>query len=535
MKTPLALAVAALLAACGGGNPDQSAGDSHSMQLAQSAVMRQTASTPSATALNDFIASAWRDGESEIRLAQLAVQRATSNEVQGFAQRMITDHTLVDQRLQQLAQQLGVTLPADAAASADATFAQLSSLSGNEFDRAYMADNVTTHDRDVAAFRTQALQIQEALVAQQGQQGTAQTSQPSSQALTAAAALVDAVLPLLQLHLTAAGEIQNLLDPNAFLANAYQDGLAEIALAQLAQQNATSTDVRSFAQRMIDDHTRVNNQLRALAEAKAATLPTAPSAAQQAARDDLARFTGTDFDRAYMDMNVVAHAKDIFAARRQSQNGTDTAVRAAALAALPTFIEHFFQALTTDRSLTPSFLYSAAQDGKAEIAFSTLALVKSQNASVQSFAQRMITDHGAANLQAAQLAQQAGKALPTELSPQQQAVYIELYAASASSFDGRYMSYNVQAHRQDVLDATTQSQQSADAPSRTLATALLPVLQQHLALAEQVQMTVQQASSQSGSATGTSNGNTGTGASGTTAPSGAGSASVMPAPVTSMP
>ena len=58
------------------------------------------------------------------------------------------------------------------------------------------------------------------------------------------------------------------VESSTFLANAYQDNALELALSELAVQKASDSDVRAFAQRMIDDHTQAINEIRQLAQEK---------------------------------------------------------------------------------------------------------------------------------------------------------------------------------------------------------------------------------------------------------------------------
>jgi predicted outer membrane protein len=240
MKKFTMLVVAASLAACGGGNGTANLGGTAST-LPDSAVVTG-ASTESMDSAQ-FIADAWRDSQSEISLSQLALQRASDERVKKFAQTMIDQHTVLNQQLAGLAQGKNITLPSEPTADQASDTARLTAASAADFDRIYMQINVAVHEKDLAAFRLQAKQGSDADIRK----------------------LADAVVPLLQLHLMAAEDLNGILDPNAFLTGAYQDGLAEIQLAQLALQKATNADVKAFAQRMIDDHTQANSKIAALA------------------------------------------------------------------------------------------------------------------------------------------------------------------------------------------------------------------------------------------------------------------------------
>jgi putative membrane protein len=102
-----------------------------------------------------FIREAAEGGMAEMELGRLAVQKASSDDVKRFGQRMIDDHSKASENLKDVASSLGINLPQHLSAKDEATKDRLSKLSGDEFDKAYMRDMVKNHKADVAAFRTQ--------------------------------------------------------------------------------------------------------------------------------------------------------------------------------------------------------------------------------------------------------------------------------------------------------------------------------------------------------------------------------------------
>jgi putative membrane protein len=108
-----------------------------------------------------FILMAAQGNNAEIQTSQLALDRSESEEVRQFAQRMIQEHTLANQQLQQIVAEYGVTLPADPGPLNQAIAEQLSQLSGTEFDRAYMGAQANAHLRTIGLYQTQIQQGQE--------------------------------------------------------------------------------------------------------------------------------------------------------------------------------------------------------------------------------------------------------------------------------------------------------------------------------------------------------------------------------------
>src|SRR5262245_45222890 len=100
----------------------------------------------------EFLANAARGGALEVQLGNLATQKASSNDVKQFGERMATDHSQLGQKLQQLASSLGVTLPPDLKPEQQALVSRLEKLSGKTFDREYMKEMVKDHAKDVSDF-----------------------------------------------------------------------------------------------------------------------------------------------------------------------------------------------------------------------------------------------------------------------------------------------------------------------------------------------------------------------------------------------
>ena len=103
-----------------------------------------------------FLKGAAEDNLAEVKLGQLAEQRAASDSVKQFGKRMATDHQKAFDELKQLASQKGVQVPTDLDRSHQRLYDRLSKMNGADFDRAYMKEMVKDHDRDVKAFRREA-------------------------------------------------------------------------------------------------------------------------------------------------------------------------------------------------------------------------------------------------------------------------------------------------------------------------------------------------------------------------------------------
>ncbi|HUH59423.1 MAG TPA: DUF4142 domain-containing protein [Candidimonas sp.] len=137
---------------------------------------------------------------------------------------------------------------------------------------------------------------------------------------------------------TAAQELDG--DDKDFLENAAQSGHAEIEGSKMAQSKAMSPEVKAFAQQMIDDHTRVSEELAALAKTKGYTPPTEPSIVQ---RTKLKALSAMDdgFDESYADqIGVEAHEDAVEMFKEAAADAEDPDIKAFAAKTLPALEKH---------------------------------------------------------------------------------------------------------------------------------------------------------------------------------------------------
>jgi len=136
-----------------------------------------------------------------------------------------------------------------------------------------------------------------------------------------------------------------------FATKAAQGGMAEVELGKLATQQASSDAVKQFGQRMVDDHSKANDELKQVASSKGIMLPSGLDKKDQTLKDRLSKLHGTAFDSAYMKAMVADHKKDVAEFRKASQNLQDTDLRAFASKTLPTLEDHLKMATDIERPM----------------------------------------------------------------------------------------------------------------------------------------------------------------------------------------
>lgn len=130
-----------------------------------------------------------------------------------------------------------------------------------------------------------------------------------------------------------------------FVDFAAQTDMAEANLGQLAQDNASSQDVKDYGQMLATDHTNDFSQLHAAAQSATLTVPDAiDSAHNKAMITPYQKLKGTAFDRHYIRDMVAGHTKAIAVYKKEATNAQNDALKTYAQAALPTLQKHLDQA-----------------------------------------------------------------------------------------------------------------------------------------------------------------------------------------------
>jgi putative membrane protein len=150
-------------------------------------------------------------------------------------------------------------------------------------------------------------------------------SKESSSSTTAAKATTDKTKPAASTSSTVAKQDHD------FMMNAAKGGMMEVHMGQMAEKQGQSADVKKLGARMVADHTKVNNQLMTLAQAKGVKLDT---------RHKMDKIDAANFDQMWLVSMVKDHQKDVAAFQTEAKSGADPELKAFASKNLPTLQKH---------------------------------------------------------------------------------------------------------------------------------------------------------------------------------------------------
>lgn len=150
----------------------------------------------------------------------------------------------------------------------------------------------------------------------------------------------------------------------SFAMKAADGGMAEVELGRLATQKASNDRVKQFGQKMVDDHTKANNDLKQAASQEGIELPADTSAKHKKIAEKLSGLSGAAFDKAYMNQMVKDHNQDVKEFEKASKASGDSPVKKFAESTLPTLKDHQRMAKEIDNEIKGSASKSGSSHEK---------------------------------------------------------------------------------------------------------------------------------------------------------------------------
>lgn len=129
-----------------------------------------------------------------------------------------------------------------------------------------------------------------------------------------------------------------------FAREVSEGGVAEIELGKLAEEKGQSEHVKLFAKHMVEDHTKVNEELKEIASREHLTLLTNLDRKDEGTRQRLEKMSGPEFDKAYAETMVRDHEQDVAAFKQEANSGQKSSLQQFAQRFLPTLEGHLKEA-----------------------------------------------------------------------------------------------------------------------------------------------------------------------------------------------
>ncbi len=125
-----------------------------------------------------------------------------------------------------------------------------------------------------------------------------------------------------------------------FVKKAMQGSLAQVQLGQLTLEKSNNDQVKQFARKMIDGHTKLNEQMKPVAQQLSVEIPTEVSKKDKALIGKMEALSGAAYDQAYIKDIVREHKRDLSEFQMEASNGHSPSVKDAAMQGSKAISEH---------------------------------------------------------------------------------------------------------------------------------------------------------------------------------------------------
>jgi putative membrane protein len=164
--------------------------------------------------------------------------------------------------------------------------------------------------------------------------------------------LVFAIVTLMSTGCARIAEMRQAGNPgDVFLSSAAKASASEIKISELARERSANPEVKRYAERIIADHEKMNQDIRRFAERRGTTVSMTPDEMHAMTATHVSKLSGDQFDREYMTEMAADHAKLAIKFEGKSRQDEDREIQQWAASQLPIFREHFQMAQRISQQL----------------------------------------------------------------------------------------------------------------------------------------------------------------------------------------
>ena len=293
-----------------------------------------------------------------------------------------------------------------------------------------------------------------------------------------------------------------------FMVKASQSNIAEIEEGRLAMTNSKDPQVQALGNRLVQDHSKAEDTLEALAATMDVKLPAKPDAVQQQEIAKLRSLKGTAFDDVFDPAEVHAHVQTIAEMEQAAANVHNAALKLWIEENVPVLQEHLELARalpgptgsrrTAQESRTPPasgaapdradhlLLVRAMQGNLAEIELGRMAITHSSNPVVLALGTRIAQDgsKGVANVQA--IAGMLHVELPSTPSSAEEHQVSELRALKGPEFDHRFEAIALHDEQEMLRQFQSGASKAQNLAVKSAVEDMVPVVEEHIQVAQAI-------------------------------------------------
>lgn len=144
------------------------------------------------------------------------------------------------------------------------------------------------------------------------------------------------------------------VDDKKFAKDAALGAMTNVELAKMAVQKAASPEVKQYGQKVVDEQTKANQQLKEVATKENISVPDALDTKQQSRIDKLSKLSGPNFDKAYLKNQLKDEESQVRDFTDEAKGGTDPVIKGFASSTLPSLQQQFEMAKNLNKSVKKS-------------------------------------------------------------------------------------------------------------------------------------------------------------------------------------
>ncbi len=253
-----------------------------------------------------FVREALTGSALEVSLGRLAQSKASNAAVKQFAQRMITDHGTMQNQWAALAKSNGLPDKATLDPSQEQDARQLQQVSGTAFDTAYMRTMLQAHQQDLDEFQREGRSADAPAVRQLATTGASTIQEHLTMAQQVASQIGINPNVVVNPERKANEKVGQGRDKDVredlkdFVHEAADDHLMQVQLGQRAQHRARNSEVKQFADQMVDDFNKWQDRWTDLAKKNGFGFEPALGPMHKEQRERVEKASDANFDRVYL-------------------------------------------------------------------------------------------------------------------------------------------------------------------------------------------------------------------------------------------
>lgn len=136
-----------------------------------------------------------------------------------------------------------------------------------------------------------------------------------------------------------------------YLVDTYSNGLFAVEVAEIVEKNTQNKDLKAFAGKIADTHSKLVNEVKSLAQAKKISLPSGLNFYQLNEVNKLSEKQPGELEKLFIEKMEIEHREDIALLEKISKESEDNEIATLAIASLATIKSQYDEVVAVKERL----------------------------------------------------------------------------------------------------------------------------------------------------------------------------------------